>query len=95
MAGRKPGSPKTGGRKKGTPNKTTALLKDAIIQAATEAGDKEGLVGYLRQQARLNPGPFMTLLGKVLPMQVTGEGGAPLVPILNVTIAPPGSEPSS
>jgi len=64
---------KTGGRTKGTPNKTTALLKDAILQAATEAGGNEGLVGYLTQQASENPGPFMSLLGKVLPMQITGD----------------------
>lgn len=71
--------PKTGGRKKGTPNKTTALLKDAILEAAGNAGKEKGLVGYLTAQAALNPGPFMALLGKVLPMQVTGEGGGGLV----------------
>lgn len=70
---------KTGGRVKGTPNKTTALLKDAIIEAAVTAGDKGGLVGYLTAQARMNPVAFMTLLGKVLPMQVTGEDGGPVV----------------
>ena len=62
------------GRPKGSPNKTTALLKDAILQAATEAGGND-LVAYLKTQALANPGPFMSLLGKVLPMQVTGEGG--------------------
>lgn len=74
-------SPKVGldrtktGRAKGTPNKTTALLKDAILRAAEGAGGKAGLIGYLQIQAKKNPGPFMALLGKVLPMQVTGEGG--------------------
>ena len=65
---------KTGGRQKGTPNKTTALLKDAILQAATDAGEGN-LVAYLKKQATENPAPFMSLLGKVLPMQVTGEDG--------------------
>ena len=69
------GHPKKGGRKKGTPNKTTALLKDAILQAAMEAGGKDGLVGYLRVQALTNPGPFMALLGKVLPMQLADNKG--------------------
>lgn len=75
------GRPKTGGRKKGTPNKTTALLKDAIIQAATQAGDdldpqsKDGLIAYLTHQAKENPVSFNTLLGKVLPMQVSGVVG--------------------
>lgn len=65
------------GRKKGTPNKTTQLLKDAILKAAERAGGKGGLVRYLQIQATLNPGPFLALLGKVLPMQIAGhDGGA-------------------
>jgi hypothetical protein len=68
---------KTGGRQKGTPNKTTALLKDAILEAATLAGGEAGLVGYLYVQANANPQSFLPLLGKVLPMQLTGaDGGA-------------------
>lgn len=70
---------KTGGRQKGTPNKTTALLKDAILKAAEQAGGHDGLVGYLTLQAHENPGPFMSLLGKVLPMQIAGDDdGGPL-----------------
>lgn len=69
---------KTGGRQKGTPNKTTALLKDAVLKAAENAGAEDGLVGYLEKQATENPGPFLALLGKVLPMQVTGENGGPI-----------------
>lgn len=64
---------KTGGRKKGTPNKITALLKDDILTAAENA-HPEGRIGYLTQQAQDNPTAFMTLLGKVLPMQVEGTG---------------------
>ena len=64
---------KTGGRKKGTPNKITALLKDEILQAADSA-HPEGRVGYLTQQALDNPTAFLTLLGKVLPMQMEGTG---------------------
>ena len=60
------------GRPKGAKNKTTALLKDAILRAAEQAGDGD-MVEYLTLQARTNPGPFMALLGKVLPMQVTGD----------------------
>lgn len=68
---------KTGGRQKGTPNKTTALLKDAILKAAENAGDGD-IVEYLTQQARLNPGPFMSLLGKVLPTQLSGDEDNPV-----------------
>jgi len=71
------------GRPKGVPNKTTALLKDAILQAAEKAGGKAGLVGYLTKQATDNPQSFLPLLGKVLPMQITGEGDGPLQVIIN------------
>lgn len=69
------------GRPKGAKNKTTALLKDAILKAAEQAGNQigdQGLVSYLEDQATKNPGPFMSLLSKVLPMQVTGEDGGPI-----------------
>jgi hypothetical protein len=66
------------GRAKGTPNRTTALLKDAILQAAEGAGGKEGLIGYLKEQAVKSPGPFLALLGKVLPTQLTGPNDAPI-----------------
>lgn len=65
------------GRPKGMPNKTTALLKDAILKAATDAGGGD-MAEYLKQQAIANPGPFLSLLGKVLPMQVTGADGEAL-----------------
>ncbi len=65
------------GRPKGALNKTTALLKDAILKAATDAGNGD-LSAYLKEQAEKNPTAFMSLLGKVLPLQVTGEGGRPI-----------------
>lgn len=81
ITGGKPGP----GRPKGSPNKTTALLKDAILRAADLAGGPEGkdspggLVAYLQTQAAANPGPFMALLGKVLPMQIGTDPDNPLV----------------
>lgn len=62
------------GRKPGVPNKITAELKDMILGALSDAGGQD----YLKQQAKKNPGPFLTLVGKVLPYQVTGEGGGPV-----------------
>ena len=67
-------SPNKRGRPKGSPNKSTALLKDAILNAAEKAGDKEGMVGYLEKQARENPTSFNGLLGKVLPLQIANDG---------------------
>jgi hypothetical protein len=70
------------GRPKDVPNKTTALLKDAILVAAEVpgGGEPDGLVNYLVVQARhQNPVAFMTLLGKVLPTQVSGEKNGNIV----------------
>lgn len=90
MAGRKPGTPKTGGRQKGTPNKVNALLKDAILQAAEAAGGEGGIVGYLTLQAHENPAAFLSLIGKVLPMQInaTHEGSVSIVVETGVPRAP-------
>jgi hypothetical protein len=74
---------KTGGRVKGVPNKTTALLKDAIIRAAEAVGEdmhgKGKLTGYCQFLAKTEPKAFAGLLGRVLPMQVTGEGGGAVI----------------
>ena len=69
---------KTGGRQKGSPNKLTAQLKDMILQALDES-HPDGGVGYLKQTAIEHPAAFLTLVGKVLPLQVTGEGGGAVV----------------
>lgn len=78
------------GRPKGSPNKISALLKDAILEAAEKAGNKDGLVGYLQTQAQANPQAFLTLLGKVLPLQVTGEGGGPITVVERILVDPKG-----
>jgi hypothetical protein len=77
------------GRAKGTPNKTTALLKDAILKAATDAGDGD-MAAYLKDQAVKNPGPFLSLLGKVLPMQVVGDPDNPLHTVTTIELVAPG-----
>lgn len=69
------------GRPAGVPNKTTALLKDAIVMAAEQVGQdgagKEGLIGYCKFLATNEPKAFASLMGRVLPTQVTGaDGGA-------------------
>lgn len=55
------------------PNKTTVQLKEMILQALDGAGG----VKYLQERAKdpRTASAFLSLVGKVLPMQVTGEGG--------------------
>lgn len=59
------------GRPKGSPNKVTAAVKDMVAQALDQAGG----VKYLVAQSRDNPTAFLTLVGKILPLQVAGENG--------------------
>ena len=71
--GSKPGE-RRGGRKKGATNKITRDLKDMILGALDEAGGAQ----YLAAQADKNPSAFLALIGKILPLQVTGPGDGPL-----------------
>lgn len=67
------------GRPKGSKNKTTTLLREAILLAAENVGNDirpdDGLVAYLEQLAVVEPKAFASLLGRVLPLQVTGADG--------------------
>src|SRR5262244_3736682 len=78
MAGKgKPGpapGQRFGGRKKGTPNKLTADIKSMILGALQAKGGQK----YLEKQADENPTAFLTLVGKILPLQVTGKDGGPI-----------------
>jgi len=78
----------TGGSRKGIPNKTTTQLKEAILAAAEKAGGEDGLIGYLVTQAEQNPQSFLSLLGKVLPLQVAGDAANPVVVLNRVEIVP-------
>lgn len=75
--------PKTGGRAKGTPNKVTGEVKAMVLEALSRAGG----VTYLTKQAKENPVAFLSLVGKVLPLQVTGEGGGPVRVVTSSTDA--------
>lgn len=74
--GKPKGSPKSGGRKKGTPNKVTGKVREAILQAFEEVGGVE----YLTNIAQEDHKTFCMLLAKVLPTQVTGADDKPLIP---------------
>lgn len=56
------------GRIKGSQNKLTKALKDMILAALDRAGGED----YLVKQAEANPTAFLTLVGKVLPLQLAG-----------------------
>ena len=57
------------GRAKGTPNKINKELKEMILGALDDAGGQE----YLRKRAIDTPGPFLALIGKLLPKEVNSN----------------------
>ena len=73
---RTPKGVRYGGRQKGTPNKFTQTLKDMILQSLADAGG----VDYLKEQAKANPTAFLSLVGRVLPLQVKDGGNDPMMP---------------
>lgn len=54
--------------------KPTLALRELILGALEDVGGQD----YLTMQAHAQPVAFMGLLGKILPMQITGEGGGPM-----------------
>ena len=66
------------GRKKGTPNKLTASVKEAILAAFDEVGGKD----YLLNVAREDHKTFCRLLEKLVPAEIKadlGLGGEELI----------------
>lgn len=64
MAG--PGQPKTGGRKAGTPNRVTKIMRDAWL----EAFERRGGVEYL---LKLDDNEFVKGLVKMIPNEVAAK----------------------
>lgn len=70
-------SPK--GRPKGALNKTTRTAKEAIALAAEKLGGSERLVEWVQEDPQNERVFWGTIYPKLLPLQVSGENGAPLI----------------
>jgi predicted ribonuclease YlaK len=100
------------GRKRGTPNKTTKLMKESILLAAERSGQamveklygqseeeadqrfveqarKDGMTAYLQIMAEAQPTAFMSLMGKVLPLQVKADIDGEIDHVVRVEWQPP------
>lgn len=74
------------GRRKGSTNKLTKSVKEAIEAAFQGVGGPE----YLMRQAEENPQAFMTLLGKIIPNQIQADvtsGGKSIADVQTAVIA--------
>lgn len=69
---------KTGGRKKGTPNKVTVAVKDAIEAAAEKLGGTDRLVEWAKEDPGNERIFWSQIYTKLLPLQVKGEGDNPI-----------------
>lgn len=79
--GSKPGE-RRGGRQKGTPNRITKTVREAILGAFDELGGQKWLVKLGKNDEKA----FASLLGKVLPTQLTGADGGPIMVASSVAL---------
>lgn len=68
--GARPGA----GRPKGSLDKGNAAIRELIVKALDELGGAQ----YLVQTAQSHPAAFLSLLGKVMPLQLEGSDGGPI-----------------
>src|SRR6187549_1572790 len=93
MAGRKPGAPKTGGRRAGTPNRSTRLIRELAQQYTAEA--LERLADLMRnaesEQARVAAIRELLDRGHGRPTQPIADedDGSKAVPTLQVVFVSP------
>jgi len=64
------------GRPKGAVNKVTGTLKEMILESLAKAGG----VDYLLKQSKKFPGAYLSLIGRVLPLQVHESSSQPMMP---------------
>ncbi len=70
------GTQPPGGSRKGIPNKITADVRAMVLAALDRAGGED----YLLEQATANPRAFLSLVGRILPTQITGPRDKDLIP---------------
>jgi hypothetical protein len=72
------------GRPKGLQNKTTLAAKEAIALAAERLGGVDRLVAWAEEDPKNESAYWTTIYPKLLPLQVSGEGGGPIVTRLEI-----------
>lgn len=72
------------GRKKGELNKLTRTIKEAIELSFEKVGGAD----YLARMADEQPVAYMTLLGKILPTQISGDVAVVGLPAITLGVAP-------
>jgi hypothetical protein len=69
-----PKGTRVGGRQKGTPNKNTAAVKEALLKCYERIGSDKALAAWAEE----NKTEFYKLWGRMLPQELTGADGGPI-----------------
>lgn len=81
---------KTGGRRKGTPNKTTATIKEAITSVYADLQAETGQEhGHFLAWAKDSPTEFYKLAAKLIPIQLGGDPDNPVIHEIRRSIVRP------
>ena len=76
----RPKRPKTGGRKKGTPNKTTLAIREAMLSVFADLQAEAGREnGHFLDWARGNPTDFYRLSTRLMPPQSSSHDPRPVI----------------
>ena len=67
-----------GGRKEGTPNKLTAIARDAIAQAAEALGGAKRLAEWAKEEPENESAFWTRIYPRLLPVQITGADDGPV-----------------
>lgn len=70
---------KTGGRKKGTPNKTTVAAKTAITLAAEGLGGTDRLINWVKEDPANERVFWSQMYTKLLPLDISTSEGIQIV----------------
>lgn len=72
------GQPRRGGRAKGTKNKFTVSMKEAVLSVFNIIGSEMGMATWARKAA--NRKAFYNIAAKLIPQELVGKDGTPLNP---------------
>ena len=88
--GKTPKGVRLGGRAKGTVNKFTATVKEVFENVFLELQKDKSRAGpSLAQWARRNPGDYYKISSRLIPSQITGDGGGPVQVAATCTVYMP------
>ena len=82
--------PKSGGRKKGSLNKSTVAIREAVLSVFADMQATTGREnGHFLDWALCNSTDFYKLSARLLPMQVAGDDGGPVITRIELVAATP------